>query len=93
MPCKRAGKREYSLRFGTSLENSGFYGTFVLSHGCGLISGRRTLVSTPGSLQQALDALEADHGFLLRGDLGMIDTWLSYKRKNPDTVRDFRELR
>jgi glutamine synthetase len=25
--------------------------------------------STPGSLEQALDALEADHAFLLRGDV------------------------
>jgi glutamine synthetase len=40
--------------------------------------------STPGSLQQALDALESDHGFLLRGDVftqDLIETWLSYKRK------------
>jgi glutamine synthetase len=40
--------------------------------------------STPGSLQQALDALEADHAFLLRGDVftkDFIETWLSYKRK------------
>lgn len=40
--------------------------------------------STPGSLQQALDALEADHAFLLRGDVfteDAIETWLTYKRK------------
>ncbi len=40
--------------------------------------------STPGSLQQALDALEADHAFLLRGDVfteDAIETWLAYKRK------------
>jgi glutamine synthetase len=40
--------------------------------------------STPGSLQQALDALEADHAFLLRGDVfttDVIETWISYKRK------------
>jgi len=29
----------------------------------------KAVKSTPGSLQQALDALEADHGFLLRGDV------------------------
>jgi glutamine synthetase len=40
--------------------------------------------STPGSLQQALDALEADHAFLLRGSVftkDVIETWLSYKRE------------
>jgi len=39
--------------------------------------------STPGSLEQALDALEADHAFLLRGDVftkDVIETWLNYKR-------------
>lgn len=40
---------------------------------------------TPGSLSEALDALEADHEYLLRGDVftkDVIDTWLSYKREN-----------
>jgi glutamine synthetase len=40
--------------------------------------------STPGSLGQALDALEADHAFLLRGDVftpDVIETWLQLKRK------------
>jgi glutamine synthetase len=47
--------------------------------------------STPGSLEQALDALEADHEFLLRGDVftkDVIETWLSYKRdKEIDAIR------
>jgi glutamine synthetase len=37
----------------------------------------------PGSLDQALDALEKDHEFLLRGDVftkDVIATWLDYKR-------------
>ncbi len=41
--------------------------------------------STPASLSDALDALEADHEFLLRGDVfteDVIDTWISYKREN-----------
>jgi glutamine synthetase len=41
--------------------------------------------STPGSLEEALDALEADHAFLLKGDVftkDVIETWLSYKREN-----------
>ena len=47
--------------------------------------------STPGSLEQALDALEADHAFLLRGDVfteDVIETWLGYKRdKEVDAIR------
>jgi glutamine synthetase len=47
--------------------------------------------STPGSLEQALEALEADHAFLLRGDVftkDVIETWLNYKRdKEIDTIR------
>jgi glutamine synthetase len=38
--------------------------------------------STPGSLQEALDALESDYTVLLRGDVftkDAIKTWLSYK--------------
>jgi glutamine synthetase len=41
--------------------------------------------SVPGTLEQALDALEADHEFLLKGDVftqDVIDTWLAYKRQN-----------
>ena len=37
---------------------------------------------TPGSLADALDALERDHEFLLRGDVfteDVIDTWIWYK--------------
>ena len=39
--------------------------------------------SVPGSLYEVLDALEADHEFLLAGDVftqDVIDTWLDYKR-------------
>jgi glutamine synthetase len=47
--------------------------------------------STPGSLEQALDALEADHAFLLRGDVftkDVIETWLAYKHdKEVDAIR------
>jgi glutamine synthetase len=40
---------------------------------------------TPGSLGEALAALEKDHEFLLRGDVfteDVINTWISYKQKN-----------
>ena len=39
--------------------------------------------STPGSLGEVLDALEADHEFLLKGSVftkDVIETWLTYKR-------------
>ncbi|MGH2691293.1 MAG: type I glutamate--ammonia ligase [Actinomycetota bacterium] len=45
----------------------------------------------PGSLEEVLDALEADHGFLLEGGVftqDVIDTWLEYKRINElDQIR------
>ena len=39
----------------------------------------------PGSLDEALDDLEADHEFLLKGDVfteDVIETWIDYKRTN-----------
>jgi glutamine synthetase len=46
---------------------------------------------TPGALNEALDALEKDHEFLLQGDVftkDVIHTWLEYKRvKEVDAVR------
>jgi glutamine synthetase len=39
--------------------------------------------SVPASLDEAMDALEADHEFLLKGGVftpDLIDTWISYKR-------------
>lgn len=39
----------------------------------------------PSSLEEALDALEADHEFLTEGDVfpeDLISTWIDYKRKN-----------
>ena len=41
--------------------------------------------STPGSLDEVLDALEADHDFLLKGDVftkDVIENWVAYKREN-----------
>ncbi len=41
--------------------------------------------SLPGSLDQSLSALEADHKFLLRGDVfseDVIRLWIDYKMKN-----------
>ncbi len=42
----------------------------------------RDVPSTPGSLPEALAALERDHDFLLRGDVfseDVIETWIEYK--------------
>jgi glutamine synthetase len=45
----------------------------------------------PGSLAEALDALEADHAFLTKGGVfseELIETWIGYKRENEvDPVR------
>jgi glutamine synthetase len=45
----------------------------------------------PGSLAEALDALEADHEFLLKGGVfteGLIETWIAWKREHEvDPVR------
>ena len=47
--------------------------------------------STPGSLEDVLDALEADHDFLLKGDVftkDVIETWIDYKRSEEvDAIR------
>ena len=47
--------------------------------------------STPGSLAEALNALEADNEFLLKGDVftpDVIETWINYKRENEvDAIR------
>lgn len=50
------------------------------------------LVETvPGSLEEALDALEKDHDFLMKGDVfteDVLETWLSYKRQHEvDAIR------
>jgi glutamine synthetase len=45
----------------------------------------------PGSLDVALDNLEKNHDFLLKGDVftkDFIETWIDYKRKNEvDAIR------
>ena len=51
----------------------------------------KKIKSMPGSLDQALDALERDHDFLLKGDVftpDVLETWIDYKRKREvDPVR------
>jgi glutamine synthetase len=44
----------------------------------------------PGSLSEALDCLEKDHGFLLKGDVftqDFLEMWVSSKRKEADALR------
>ncbi len=43
------------------------------------------VAKTPASLSDALDALQADHEFLLRGDVytkDVVETWIKYKRQH-----------
>jgi glutamine synthetase len=45
---------------------------------------RSTVANTPGSLAEALEALESDHGFLTEGGVftdDLIETWLAYRRE------------
>jgi len=44
----------------------------------------KAIKQLPGSLEEVLNALEADHEFLLKGDVftkDLIESWLEYKRK------------
>jgi glutamine synthetase len=44
----------------------------------------RKVQQVPGSLDESLQALEQDHGFLLKGDVftcAVIETWIDYKRE------------
>jgi glutamine synthetase len=44
----------------------------------------KDVAKTPGTLVEALDALERDHEFLLHGGVfteDVIETWIDYKRK------------
>lgn len=47
--------------------------------------------SAPGSLEEALSALERDHEFLLKGDVftqDVLEMWINYKKKNEvDPIR------
>jgi glutamine synthetase len=51
----------------------------------------KAVPSMPASLEEALNALEDDHGFLLKGDVfseELLETYIGYKRKNEaDAVR------
>jgi glutamine synthetase len=51
----------------------------------------KNVPSTPGSLEEALNALEADQEFLLKGDVftkDVVDTYIAYKK-----AREVDELR
>jgi len=48
---------------------------------------------TPGSLRESLNALEADHDYLLKGDVftsDVIETWIHYKMHNEVEALDLR---
>lgn len=51
------------------------------------------VATTPGSLREALQALESDHEFLLKGDVftqDVIETWVSWKMENEVQALDLR---
>jgi glutamine synthetase len=52
---------------------------------------RAKIQSTPGTLDEALDALEADHRFLLKGDVftrDAVEVYINYKRSREiDEIR------
>ncbi|HXW98922.1 MAG TPA: type I glutamate--ammonia ligase [Methanomicrobiales archaeon] len=50
----------------------------------------KKIATVPGSLEQAIDALEEDHKFLLQGGVftqDLIDVWIEYKRAEMDKIR------
>jgi len=51
----------------------------------------KNIPTTPATLEEALQALEEDHEFLMKGDVfteDLIETWIRYKRENEaDQVR------
>lgn len=54
---------------------------------------RKGIAQTPGSLRAVLDALEADHAYLLEGDVftpDLIDAYLDYKRVQECDAIDLR---
>ncbi|MFW5717322.1 MAG: type I glutamate--ammonia ligase [Spirochaetota bacterium] len=49
--------------------------------------------TTPGTLREALNALQADHDFLLKGDVftpDVVETWIDYKMNNEVKALDLR---
>ena len=53
----------------------------------------KEIPSTPAHLAGALDALERDHAFLLRGDVfsaDLVEAWIDYKRENEVLEIDLR---
>jgi len=54
------------------------------------IASHKAPKTVPSSLEGALDALEKDHEFLLKGDVftkDVVDVWLEYKRTEIDRLR------
>lgn len=51
----------------------------------------KDIATVPGSLEEAITALESDHDYLLKGDVftkDVIEVWLEYKRtREIDVVR------
>jgi glutamine synthetase len=87
-PSRRSSWRAWTASRTASSRRSRWTRT---STSCRPRSTRAIKPRFPGSLPEVLDALEADHEFLLEGDVftqDLIDTWIEYKRKNEvDPIR------
>ena len=56
-------------------------------------SEQENLKTVPGSLEEAIDALEEDHDYLLKGDVftqDVLDVWIDYKRTREISPLDMR---
>ena len=58
-------------------------------------SGLRNVPTTPRSLREALNLLDSNREFLLRGDVftpDIINTWISYKMENEVESTDYAHI-
>ena len=84
--AKRTGCAERYVREWLNSQAAGGYVTYHAGSATYELSPEESakMSTVPGSLEEALDALEQDHDFLLKGGVftqDLLDMWLSYKRE------------